>query len=155
MGAIQMKLSLLTAALLLTVGCSSSGGAAPDDFAQPSDENDITKARSFTCDGDSGWMIDGALTIKGTGKAALLTIKSDFGTHVAKFDPSYPNARTKPQNVDFRKFSWKEDNDPWTESGSSVIFVHKDMLDGKAGVMKYQATGEVFTNEINHCSPKK
>jgi hypothetical protein len=150
-----MKLSLLTAAALLLCACSSSGGSSPDDFAQPSDENDITKAVSFTCTAgsDSGDFFDNA-AVGGTGNGATITVKNDQGTYTGKIDPTYPNAKTSAANKDYRRFRWEKD-DPWQDSGSSIMLVHKDMLEGKAGSMKFQVTGEVFENNFMKCTPKK
>lgn len=153
-----MKLSLITVFALLTfaAGCGSSGSASPDDFAQPGDENDITKkATTFTCTAgsNSGDFFDG-VTIKGTGNAVTITVKDDQGTYTGKIDPTYPNAKTSAANKDYRRFRWEKD-DPWQDSGSSIMLVHKDMIDGKAGSMKYQVTGETFENNFMRCSPSK
>ncbi len=153
--ALPMKLSLGASTLLLAfaAGCGSSSAASPDDFAAPSDENDITKtAHAFTCTSDSADSFDN-IAVSGTGNATTITVKDDQGTYTAKIDSTYPNAKTSPANKDYRRFRWTKD-DPWQDSGSSLMLVHKDLLDGKAGSAKYQVTGETFENNFMKCTPK-
>ena len=72
-----MKLSLLTACAMLTVACGSSGGAAPDDFAAPGDENDLTKtAKVFTCNGD--WSVRRTCARTTRAAAGLVTKNADL-----------------------------------------------------------------------------
>jgi hypothetical protein len=141
-----MKTSMLGLLFLVAGGCGGSTGET--DPKVQGDQNDLTKkARVFEC---SGGLEFNNLTLRGSGNAITLSTTTDIGTYTAKFDPSYPGPRTKPNNLDFRRFTWVQD--PW-QDGWSAIFVHKDMLEGKPGTMKFQATGESFLNDYYACKP--
>ena len=141
------------ALVLLATACSgSSASVAQGDNAVPADENDITKSHTFKCTYDGADGFDN-LTVAGTGDAATISVKNDQGTYTGKMDPSYPSSRTAPENKDFRRFTWEKD-DPWQDTGSSIMLVHKDVLAGKAGEAKYQVSGEGFENVTMKCTPK-
>lgn len=152
-----MKLSLAVAAIALVslAGCASGVTDASDDAPPAADpppaEDDLTKAKVFTCSSNDADSFDN-LTITGTGSRAKVSVTDEQSTkYTASFDATYTPRSSKS---DLKRFTWDKD-DPWQDSGGSWMLVSADLLAGRAGVALYQVRGETFESNTMHCSPKK
>jgi hypothetical protein len=136
--------------------CLMACSGAPDSGAEDTSGAAAVTASSsykFTCSSDDdSWTLTN-LTVSPKGDQAA--------TVVAKFDQDdknyegTQNLKYKPRtggNTNFIKLAWTKD-DPWQDTGESWLLVHKDLLAGKAGTVKFQISGEGFINYVGTCKP--
>ncbi len=111
-----------------------------------------TANHTFTCEGsDPDAVTDFKIARTGTTVTVLAKFQNTAGEEFfpGNVDPTY---RPTAANVEMVRIKWTRD-DPWQDSGWSWLLVHKDVLDGKKGQVRFQVSGEAFENATSVCTP--